>query len=98
MALFTSRAYRALGEKYRRVRVNEERLYEENMALHCKLYDVYGRERLEYLAKELELTPTQKSKLEWIFSVERAKLSGAQLDKILKTREEAIKFFLGEEP
>jgi hypothetical protein len=93
MALFESRELKVLRKEHIALMGYVTKLRREIMTLENKLYNVYGREQEEHLAKELELTPLQKARLGVIFSAERAIACGVPEDKVLKTKEEIDKFF-----
>ena len=69
-------------------------LFKLSLDTERKLYNVFqGKEFKETIVKELELTPLQEAKLDFIFSIEAARLAGVSEDKILHNKEEMDAFF-----
>lgn len=97
MVLFESHKVKMLRNEIEELREENLQLLREKCELDLKLFNTYGREIEEKIADELELSPLQKSKLAFIFSIEHARLSGVPEDKILHDKDEVDAFFTARE-
>ena len=93
MSLFNSHELRRLENENRELRAETVRLTEEKCALSLKLFHTYGREMIEKIAEELNLTDVQVAKLGFIFSIEHCKICGVPEDRIVHSTDELRKVF-----
>ena len=97
MALFESRETKELRIENKVLREEAHKLYREKIELKRKYYNTVAGELEQKNADDLDLTPTQRSKLGLIFSIERCRAIGVPEDRIIHNIEEADKFFTSEE-
>lgn len=97
MALFVSRELKRLRDENEHLFDENVRLTQQKCTLEAKLFEMYGRETIDEITDNLDLSPLQRSKLAFLFYIERARLAGVPEDKILHDHDEINKFFMSGE-
>lgn len=88
---------RSLRAEVEELQKENLRLFEENLALERRIFNLFGGELEEMLSDELDLSPCQRAKLGLLCSIENARNAGVPEDKILHNLDEVDEFFSSRE-